>query len=464
MLIVWCLSWGPWKWYHEDRRAYCLVSVVRPVEVVPWRQTCLLFGVCYQARGSGTMKTDVLIVWCLLSGPWKWYHEDRRAYCLVSVVRPVEVVPWRQTCLLFGVCCQARGSGTMKTDVLIVWCLLSGPWKWYHEDRRAYCLVSVVRPVEVVPWRQTCLLFGVCCQARGSGTMKTDVLIVWCLLSGPWKWYHEDRRAYCLVSVVRPVEVVPWRQTCLLFGVCCQARGSGTMKTDVLIVWCLLSGPWKWYHEDRRAYCLVSVVRPVEVVPWRQTCLLFGVCCQARGSGTMKTDVLIVWCLLSGPWKWYHEDMLDCCIPTELIRKQGITFDEFICLAGCNLLETKAARVDDSSSEEEFRELVKDVTLKEDTFLILSYSRPALGQTGDGHFAPVSGYHPQRDLVLILDTARFKYPPHWISLPLLFKSMKALDMSTGRLSFPSSPWRLWTCPQAGFLFLQVHEGSGHAHR
>ena len=149
----------------------------------------------------------------------------------------------------------------------------------------------------------------------------------------------------------------------------------------------------------------------------------------------MKTDMLIVWCLLSGPWKWYHEDMLDCCIPTELIRKQGITFDEFICLAGCNLLETKAARVDDSSSEEEFRELVKDVTLKEDTFLILSYSRPALGQTGDGHFAPVSGYHPQRDLVLILDTARFKYPPHWISLPLLFKSMKALDMSTGRLSF-----------------------------
>ena len=39
------------------------------------------------------------------------------------------------------------------------------------------------------------------------------------------------------------------------------------MKTDMLIVWCLLSGPWKWYHEDRHVDCLVSVVRPMEVVP-----------------------------------------------------------------------------------------------------------------------------------------------------------------------------------------------------
>ena len=124
--------------------------------------------------------------------------------------------------------------------------------------------------------------------------------------------------------------------------------------------------------------------------------------------------------------------MLDCCVPTELIRQQGINFDEFICLADCNLLDTQAARVDDRSSEDDFRRLVRDVTLREDTFLILSYSRRSLGQTGDGHFAPVSGYHPQKDLVLILDTARFKYPPHWIPLPLLFESMKALDMSTGK--------------------------------
>ncbi len=36
------------------------------------------------------------------------------------------------------------------------------------------------------------------------------------------------------------------------------------------------------------------------------------------------------------------------------------------------------------------------------------------GCAGDGHFSPIGGFHAQRDLVLILDTARFKYAPHWV--------------------------------------------------
>lgn len=36
----------------------------------------------------------------------------------------------------------------------------------------------------------------------------------------------------------------------------------------------------------------------------------------------------------------------------------------------------------------------------------VSYTRKAFGQTGDGHFSPIGGYHSARDLVLILDTVR----------------------------------------------------------
>lgn len=36
----------------------------------------------------------------------------------------------------------------------------------------------------------------------------------------------------------------------------------------------------------------------------------------------------------------------------------------------------------------------------------VSYTRKAFGQTGDGHFSPIGGYHGARDLVLILDTVR----------------------------------------------------------
>jgi glutathione gamma-glutamylcysteinyltransferase len=40
--------------------------------------------------------------------------------------------------------------------------------------------------------------------------------------------------------------------------------------------------------------------------------------------------------------------------------------------------------------------------------VIVSYSRQVLNQTGTGHFSPIGGYHQSRDLVLIMDVARFK--------------------------------------------------------
>ena len=123
--------------------------------------------------------------------------------------------------------------------------------------------------------------------------------------------------------------------------------------------------------------------------------------------------------------------MLDCCEPLGQVKEKGINFDQFVCLAHCNYLKPDAVRGTEEMSEEKFRDLVKEKTKQEDSFIVVSYSRPALMQTGDGHFSPIAGYHPEKDLVLILDVARFKYPPHWVSLPLLVRSMRELDVSTG---------------------------------
>ncbi|KAJ1617053.1 Phytochelatin synthase, partial [Pavlovales sp. CCMP2436] len=106
-----------------------------------------------------------------------------------------------------------------------------------------------------------------------------------------------------------------------------------------------------------------------------------------------------------GPWRWYHERALECCKPLHLIEKDGLDFDEWVCLArffflsysSFFLLVERHAR---SSGKSEA--------------LVVSYSRGAMGQTGDGHFAPLGGYHREKDLCLVLDTARFKYPPHWV--------------------------------------------------
>ena len=51
---------------------------------------------------------------------------------------------------------------------------------------------------------------------------------------------------------------------------------------------------------------------------------------------------------------------------------------------------------------------VMEVCSTGEEHLVVSYSRRTFSQTGDGHFSPVGGYHKERDLVLILDVARFK--------------------------------------------------------
>ncbi|ESO10000.1 hypothetical protein HELRODRAFT_167837 [Helobdella robusta] len=139
---------------------------------------------------------------------------------------------------------------------------------------------------------------------------------------------------------------------------------------------------------------------------------------------TLEVDPKRVW---KGPWRWYHENMLDCCIPLKTIEKNGITMDQFACLAACNMLQVEMVRMNPTSSEENFRQLVKLLTKRMDKIMVVSYSRLTLEQTGDGHFSPIGGYNPERDMVLIMDTARFKYPPHWVSLPLLFRAMQMVD-------------------------------------
>lgn len=60
---------------------------------------------------------------------------------------------------------------------------------------------------------------------------------------------------------------------------------------------------------------------------------------------------------------------------------------------------------------------------------IANISRPVLGQSGTGHFTPIGGLLKEvdrDDRVFLFDTARFKYPPHWVDLKLLYKSIYAL--------------------------------------
>ncbi len=133
--------------------------------------------------------------------------------------------------------------------------------------------------------------------------------------------------------------------------------------------------------------------------------------------------------LWKGPWRWFSEELLDCCVSLEEVRLRGVDLDTVACLARCNRADAEVARPGADAAT--LRAAIADACAAPGTVIIAGYDRSVLGQTGAGHFSPIGGYHAARDLVLVLDVARFKYPPHWIALDRLDAAMRTIDPSNG---------------------------------
>jgi glutathione gamma-glutamylcysteinyltransferase len=183
-----------------------------------------------------------------------------------------------------------------------------------------------------------------------------------------------------------------------------------------------------------------------------------------------------------GGWRFYgSEDVLldRCCFSAERIRRKGIVMEDFSRLGRCHGLTIDLKRPttsnndsaysypppqssshdnqnnntangdnnsdndrDSTCSDEEdnsfslddfrsdIRSILSDTISKHKPILVVSFSRSALNQTGDGHFSPVGAYHEDSDTVLVLDVARFKYAPYWVSVADLYMSMQEKDCVT----------------------------------
>ncbi len=147
-----------------------------------------------------------------------------------------------------------------------------------------------------------------------------------------------------------------------------------------------------------------------------------------------------------GAWRWVSEETLQCesqaiCGHSlERIKSDGMNFNEFESLARCHGVNIRSHRVRNHYTDgqkttefDAFRQCVDSVSASDDsnTFIVVNFSRQSLGQSGIGHFSPIGGYHSEKQLVLIMDVARFKYPPYWVPLEELWRSMMLEDDRTG---------------------------------
>jgi len=161
------------------------------------------------------------------------------------------------------------------------------------------------------------------------------------------------------------------------------------------------------------------------------------------GSLTMVMNALRVdprrrWHDETGPgWRWWSDDMFptSCTSSLDRIRIAGVTMEEFRTMAAANGGAVRMRRPTDAGeSIDSFREAVLGATSSSShsSFLVTSFDRASLGQTGSGHFSPIGGYHAPYDAALVLDVARFKYPPYWVPLRKLWDAQLVEDEVTGR--------------------------------
>jgi hypothetical protein len=66
-----------------------------------------------------------------------------------------------------------------------------------------------------------------------------------------------------------------------------------------------------------------------------------------------------------------------------------------------------------------------------DSRVTVNFNRASLGQEGEGHFSPLVAYDAASDSFLILDVARYKYPPAWVAFQDLDVSMRTVDPASG---------------------------------
>ena len=141
-----------------------------------------------------------------------------------------------------------------------------------------------------------------------------------------------------------------------------------------------------------------------------------------------------------GVWRWFDETVLDLGengshlqhgkSSLAEIATQGITLDEFGTLAEQNGATSQILRPEQTSEEDFRHQLIRSASSEAAPYCVVAFCRRTLGQTGDGHFSPIGGFHNETDSVLVLDTARFKYLPYWVPVSLLWEALKPIDAVT----------------------------------
>ncbi|RWL81787.1 MAG: glutathione gamma-glutamylcysteinyltransferase [Mesorhizobium sp.] len=131
------------------------------------------------------------------------------------------------------------------------------------------------------------------------------------------------------------------------------------------------------------------------------------------------------------PYKTFTQDNVlnertETILPRQVLDKQGMTLDQIGAILSTQPIKAEVRHASDASLEQ-FRTQASSFLAKPGHFVIVNYLRKAMGQEKGGHISPLAAYDEKADRFLILDVARYKYPPVWVKTADLFAAMNTVD-------------------------------------
>ena len=221
--------------------------------------------------------------------------------------------------------------------------------------------------------------------------------------------------------------------------------GSLTMALNSLLldpkrIW---QGVWRWFDESMLDCC-----EPLDIVRMKGITLP-KLACLAKCNGAhsvlkygtditleeFRRDIILVSTapLVNDGTKTCFGNKSSQTTGTSVCCGNKVSDNSTVANRDTSIIINEKEVLSDSCCEKKIKSALSEkVNVYTRNVMVVSYNRRDLSQTGSGHFSPIGGYCVKRDLVLIMDVARFKYPPHWVPLPLLFTAMQAIDPETER--------------------------------
>ena len=118
-------------------------------------------------------------------------------------------------------------------------------------------------------------------------------------------------------------------------------------------------------------------------------------------------------------------------ISPQAVLQMGMTREQMAETLAAQGVRTKSI-AGDTLNDDSLRTLLKNALSDDGQFVLANYFRATLGQVGGGHWSALAAYDAESDRVLILDVAKYKYPPAWVSISTLRKAIATTDTTSNK--------------------------------